>query len=176
MIHEEQINNKLLVLFILEKFEMPMSEPVLLEICSIDNPWIPYLLCKQIILELIDTGFAIGRLTEDGVPLLSLTSDGHNCLAHFYRDIPASIREDITDFVKLNRMSYRKKQDFVCSEYKNDDGSYTVCLKILEVTKPVLEVKIVVDNRQTATEVCNGWGKNAPTVFNAVHDVLMGDK
>ncbi|MBO7156404.1 MAG: DUF4364 family protein [Clostridia bacterium] len=55
--NDESTNNKLLVLFILEKFEMPISEELFLSLCSVDNNWIPYLYCKQVVNELTASGF-----------------------------------------------------------------------------------------------------------------------
>ena len=48
MIHDERISNKLLVLFVLDKMEIPINEELLLSICSTDNEWIPYFIANRL--------------------------------------------------------------------------------------------------------------------------------
>ncbi|MBR7110949.1 MAG: DUF4364 family protein [Clostridia bacterium] len=50
--------NKLILLFVFEKMEIPVSEETLVELCSSDNEWIPnYLECKETLVQLLDAGF-----------------------------------------------------------------------------------------------------------------------
>lgn len=174
MIHDEGTNNKLLILFVLDKLEMPISEELLLEICSIENIWIPYLYCKQIINELLESAM-ITKITANNSDshLLSLTADGRTCLSYFYNDIPVSVCDDVTEFVKARRLAYRKKQEFQADYSRNADGSFTVNLKILEIAQPLLDVKFVVATRAIATGIYNSWNKKAPDVYRALYDILV---
>lgn len=173
MIHDEGTNNKLLILFVLDKLEMPISEELLLQICSIDNIWIPYLYCKQIIQELIASGFITKVQTGGNNQLVALTTDGRTCLSHFYNDIPVSVREDVAEFIKEQRISYRKKQEFIADYFRNSDGSFTVTLKILEISQPLVDLKFVVANRAIATSIYNSWNEKAPEVYRALYDILV---
>ncbi|MFA5449472.1 MAG: DUF4364 family protein [Clostridia bacterium] len=173
MIHDESTNNKLLILFVLDKLEMPISEELLLQICSIDNIWIPYLYCKDVIRALLASGFITKPETEGDTRLIALTTDGRTCLAHFYNDIPASVREDVAEFVKEQRLSYRKRQEFQADYSKNTDGTYTVNLKILEVAQPLMDLKFVVVNRAMALSVANAWNEKAPEAYRAIHEILI---
>lgn len=172
MIHDEGTNNKLLILFILDKLEMPINEELLLQICSIDNVWIPYFYCAQAIEELVSGGL-LSKSTGPNRNLISLTTDGRTCLSHFYNDIAASLREQITEFVKAHRINYRKKQEFVADYFRNPDGSFTVTLKILEVTKPLFELKFNVATRSLATSIYNSWNEKAPDVYCAIYETLI---
>lgn len=173
MIHDEITNNKLLILFVLDKLEMPISEELLLQICSIDNIWIPYLFCKDIIGDLLASGFITRTETKGDTELITLTTDGRTCLAHFYNDIPASVREDVAEFIKEQRLSYRKRQEFRSDYYKNTDGTYTVNLKIIEVAQPLMDLKFAVANRSIALSVANSWNDKAAEVYRAIHEILV---
>ncbi len=172
--NDESTNNKLLVLFILEKFEMPIAEELFLSLCSVDNNWIPYLYCKQVINELTTSGF-ISKSNAPGSnsPLLSITTDGRNCLAYFYKDIPLSLQNDVKEFLKENRLSYRKRQEFTSDYFRNEDGSFTVSLKIHDVTKVLVDLKMVVDSRPLAISIRNSWNKTAPEAYKLLHDLLI---
>ena len=149
---------------------MPVSEENLLQICCIDNLWIPYMFCQQLIYDLTRSGFVA---KFNNTPLLTLTNDGRTCLSHFYNDIAHSVREDVTEFIKIERISYRKKQEFIADYYKNDDESYTVNLKILEVAKPLVDLNFVVATRAIAQSLFSKWNVKAPEVYRALFDILV---
>ena len=81
MPEDTSTSNKLVVLFVMEKFEMPLTEDALLSICCTENDWLRYLYCKQVLGELIKSGF-ITRTTLPGnnASLLSITADGRACI------------------------------------------------------------------------------------------------
>lgn len=174
MIHDETTNNKLLILFVLDKLEMAVSEEILLQICSMDNDWIPYLFCKQLIHELLRSGF-ITRVGNNNNPMIALTTDGRTCLAHFYNDIALSIQEEVAEYVRSHRLDYRKKQEFIADYYRNGDSTFTVSLKILQVSQPLLDIKMVVPTRSVAASIYNSWNEKAPEVYRALHDILVED-
>ncbi len=172
--NDESTNNKLLVLFVLEKFEMPISEELLLAMCCVDNNWIPYLYCKQVINELLASEF-INKIdvTDSDTPLLTITNDGRNCLAYFYKEIPDSLQEEVKEFLKENRIVYRKRQEFTSDYFRNDDGTFTVSLKIHDTTSLLVDLKMTVDSRALAVSIRNGWNRTAPEVYKALNDILI---
>lgn len=171
MIHEESISNKLLVLFVLEKMEIPIKEELLASICSEDNDWIPYFDCRHAISELVKGGF-ISKMDSSSDPMLTLSEDGHTCLMHFHNDIPKSMRDIITEFTKSARLKYKKKQEFFCNYYRNADNTYTVEMKIMEVVSPILQIKCVTTQKQ-AISIYNSWNRKAPEVYKALYDILL---
>lgn len=174
MIQDENTSNKLLVLFVLEKLEMPVSEDLLLQMCSIDNGWIPYLYCKQVVNEIIQSGLATKMTSQASrQPLISLTADGTYCLAHFYNVIPISRQEEITNFIKKQRMNYRKKQEFIADSFRNSDGTYTVTLKVLEVTQTLVDIKLIVPTRAIAISITNSWPDKAPDTYRMLYEQLI---
>lgn len=173
MIHDENTNNKLLVLFVLDKLEMPINEELLLEMCSIANVWIPYIYCKQVINDLLRSGFITRVNTTKDSTLVSLTTDGRTCLAHFYTDIAFSVREEVTEYIRSNRITYRKRQEFKADYYRNSDGSFTVQLSVLEVSQPLLDMKLVVPNRPAAMNIQHTWSQKAPEIYKLIYENLI---
>ncbi len=165
---------KLLLLFVFDKMEVPLSEEIILDLCSNDNNWIPYMDCKSSIVQLLDAGFIYNINQGSGEPLYTITPDGRLCLAHFYARVPVSIRDTVTEFVKNNRINYKKKQEYVSDYYRNSDGSYTVVLKIMSnSTTPVLEMKVRIDERHSAKWVHKNWEDKARQVYETIYDLLI---
>ena len=113
------------------------------------------------------------KIETQSEPLYGITPDGRVCLADFYVKIPSSLREEISLFVKNNRTKYKKRQECNADYYMNKDGTYTVFLKIVEPSQPLLELKLVVPNRQTAKNIYKKWEEKAGNVYATVYDCLV---
>ena len=55
----DNTQNKLLLLFVFDKMEIPLSENTLIDLCCQTNNWITYMDCKQALLQLIDLGLIL---------------------------------------------------------------------------------------------------------------------
>lgn len=163
---------KLILLFVFDKMEVPLSEETIVDMCSVTNNWIPQMECRPVLMQLLDTAF-IYRISASHEALYAITAEGRVCLAHFFVRIPASLRESISDFVRQNRMKYRRRQDYQTDYFKNADGTYTVVLKILEPAQSVLEIKMNMPSRQTAKQVNKQWEEKAPQIFVTLYDLLV---
>jgi len=128
--------------------------------------------CKEVLSELIESGFVFVSNNNAG-QLMSITPDGRICLSHFYLRIPATLRDEISEYTKNNRMRYRKKQEYFSDYFKNPDGTYTVCLKIISMTQNIMELKIIVQDRNKAKMIYKNWEDNAPNVFGNLYSMLV---
>ena len=165
-------DNKLILLFVFDKMEVPLYETTLLDMCCSANNWIAYMDCQPVLHQLLDDGF-LSDVTTTDEPMYAITPDGRACLANFFFKISSSIRENISQFIKQNRTKYRRKQECVADYYMNKDGTYTVYLKILEPVQPLLELKIVVPNRQIAKDIYKKWEEKAADVYTNIYDNLV---
>ena len=82
-------------------------------------------------------------------------------------------RKEISKFVRDNRARFRRKQEYVADYFMNRDGTYTVYLKIIEPAQPVLELKLVVPNRQIAKDIYKKWGEKAADVYRNLYENLV---
>ncbi len=164
--------NKLILLFVFDKMETALSENTVLDMCCSSNNWLAYMDCQPILNGLLECGW-ICNIGNSGEPLYTITPDGRICLANFFINIPASTREEISLFVKNNRLKYRRKQECMADYFMNKDGTYTVYLKIIEPAQPVLELKLVVPNRQIAKDIYKKWGEKAVDVYRNIYENLV---
>lgn len=164
--------NKLILLFVFDKMEAPLSDGTVLDICCSSNDWINYMDCRPLIRQLLEVGF-LYEVSVNGKPHYTITPEGRVCLARFFSKIPTSTREKISQFVKQNRLKYRKKQECPADYYMNNDCTYTVNLKIIEPAQPVLELKFVVPNRQTAKAIYDKWQDKSADVYASIYEMLV---
>lgn len=168
-----EVQDKLIVLYVLDKMELPLAEDSLLSICSSANDWMPYINCKHVLELLSEVGLIHKNVLQKVI--YTITPEGRACLANFYTKIPISRRDEITEFVRQQRLSYKKKQELFRDYFKNQDGTYTVHVRICEMgaTSPMLDLSINVDSRSSAKYVYNTWEEKAAKIYELLYDNLF---
>lgn len=164
--------NKLILLFVFDKMESPLSERTLLDMCTSSNDWLNYMDCMVLLERLLSDGF-LCRIPGADEPLYMITPEGRETLANFYINIPRSSREEISKFIKNNSARFRTKQDCRADYFQNKDGTYTVFLKILAPIQPMLELKFVVPDKKTANNIYKKWEDKAQDLYTAVYETLV---
>lgn len=165
--------NKLILLYVFEAMDVPITGNIIIEMCTSRNTWLSYMDCTITLNELMDSGFIIRPSKEKNNTYYTITADGRQCLSHFYTKIPASLRAEITKYVRSNRMRIRRKQEYYRNYNKNPDGTYTVHLQIVDPVRTTLEIKLNVANRNTAKMVHDKWEEKAPQIYGMLHEELI---
>lgn len=163
---------KLIVLFVFDTMEMPLTEETVVDICYYDIACMQFIDCKESLTNLLDAGLLCAAGSA-GKPLYSITRDGAECLSHFYTRIPSHLREKITAYGKENRLRLRKKQEYFSDYFRNEDGSYTVILKITDMNNVIMELKLLVSNRSNAKWITKNWCDKASVVYGMLHEQIM---
>lgn len=173
MINDEDIKSKLLILFILEKMEMPTRTDILLQMCSIDNTWIPYLCFGQYVMELKQSGFIAEHTDDRGRESITLSEDGKVCISHFFKDIYKSVRDDVTAYIRNNKLNYRKQQEFTCMYERAAEGGYKVICAVNNADTSVFELTFLAPTLAKVTAIKNKWQAKAPDFYRAYVDLLI---
>ncbi len=174
-ITQDSTLNKLIMLFIFDKMETAMTESTLLDLCAYKNNWIDFTNSKQTLYELLENGFIYQcqPSDKDAEVLYDLTTEGRVCLNHFYARIPSSVRQIISDDIKKKRIEYRRRQDYVATYTKREDGSYDVILRIDETTKTTLKIELNVMSRNIAKYLERSWQSKAPLTYSKLEELLL---
>ena len=172
---QDSMVSKLILLFILEKMEMPLTEQSIIDICTSQNDWLNYMECKDVLYQLVEANFVYNTDGQAGEERFTVSYEGQSCLDHFYQKIEPKLREQIIDYIKNNRLHFKKSQEYVADYFKNSDGTYLLVLKIRShtVNYPMFEIKIATPSRQTAIEACRKWRENAHLVYEQVYENLI---
>ena len=164
--------NKLILLYALDKMEVALQESVILDMVT-ENNWLNYMDCKVALTDLIKNNMITNVATKGCNPRYAITSDSREGLKHYFVEIPSSLRENIAEIIKLNKIKYRKKQDYFSDYYKNTDGTYTVVLKIESTNTPLMDLKLVFQNRNKAKWLFKNWSEKASTLYEFILENLI---
>lgn len=172
---DEDIKNKLLILFILDKYETPITQDLLNQMCCVENNWIPYFCFTHFVDELVSAGFVFSKPnaynSEDNI--LTISEDGKVCLSYFYSSIFKSVRDDVAEYIKNNKLEYRKKQEFVCNIEQNEDGTYQVRCLVLNGEMTMFELNFTVPTKAKANSIATKWQEAAPEVYKIYVELLI---
>ena len=171
----DAVTNKLILLFVMDKVEMPLTENSIIEICAVKNNWINYMDCLDLLYQLSEAKLIYKTQCKEGEMRYTLTFEGRDCLSYFYKRIPNSLRDEITEYAKNNRMNIKISQEYYATYTDSDDGSYLVTMRIYEslIATPLFEIKAKAPTRQSAEECCKKWRQQAPNIYEYVFDNLI---
>ena len=171
-IEDNSTLNKLILLYVFEEMDVPVTQNTITVMCTSLNAWLPYMDCIVALNTLKESGFLIQSSHEKDA-YFSITADGRSCLNNFYTRIPSTLRNEIADYIKENRMAFRRKQEYYHKYTKNSDGTYTVHLQINDPVQTTLDLKLNVSSRSVAKQISNNWEKKASQIYLHSHEDLI---
>ena len=173
----DAVTNKLIILFVMDKMEMPLTENSVIDICSVKNEWINYMDCLDLLYQLSEAKLVYKTECKEGEMRYTLTFEGRDCLSYFYRKIPLNLRDEITEFSKANRLSIKQSQEYYANYTDAEDGSYLVTMRIYEnlINSPLFEIQIKAPTRQSAEEACKKWKQSAPNIYEYIFEKLVNN-
>ena len=171
----DEITRKIILLFIFEKMDIPLSENTLSEIIMSNPDLMSYMDYREALAQIVDVKFVVGK-TSAGDLMYTLTKDGRDCLAHFWTKIPASIRESIIKYTDENKLRMKRSQEYRIDYFKNSDGTQTAIFMIKDYTgRPynLMELKLRVPSRADAMRAAARWKDKAPEVYEFIYNHLV---
>lgn len=165
----ELAENKLLLLYIFSKINMPISNSSITQIV-LENNLINYFSLQQFLSELIDGGL-IDDNKRDNQHMLSITPKGKDALEFFASRIPEKKREIIDNYLKKN-MTEIKNETEISADYKQSLDWYTVSLKLQDKGETLIDVKLSVDSKERAEHICSLWEQDPKGYYEKILDLF----
>lgn len=164
--------NKVLILYILNKVETPITNDDLLRLvlAVID---MNYFYFQQFLLDLLERQYII-RFTKDGKTVYKITDFGKSTLELTNDIIPGIIKLKVdTSFSGELKESAQKES--VTAEYTpKSESEYTVTCKINENSTCVFEISVFAGSRDEAKRIVDNWKENAyriyPEILNSLNN------
>lgn len=169
--HIEAIaQNKLLILYMLKKINIQLSELQILRIVT-DNGWLNYFDLKECMFELIEGGLVEQRETPNGT-FFAITELGQTTVFYLEKELLESQRKSIDAYCAANRDDLRLETELAADYIKIDEGEYRVMLKVLENQQPVFELNLVTYSKNSAEAFIRKWKDVAPAIYKSTYDSL----
>ena len=170
--NETLAENKVLILYILNKIDRPVSNDELLQlVLSIED--MNYFYFQQFLLDLLENNYIetykennfseqIYRLTNAGRDALELTKDL----------IPGIVKLKIDSTIKGELQDIEEEISIISEFTPEDDGGFIVTCKIIEYNKTIFEVSTFAGSREQAKFISDNWKENAVDIYPNMINLL----
>lgn len=170
-----EARHKLLILYILSEFKMPLTNTQLTEFVM-ELHFIDYFTLQQYLVELIEKSLIEVSESGGSTPNYLITSQGLNALSFFNDRIPQDIKNRMAKAVVIKRRSIYRDAE-ILSEYRQvNEQEYIAHLRVEEHGHTLIDIELnLVTNRQ-AKDVCRRWKENAPEIYASLIRSLVPEE
>jgi predicted transcriptional regulator len=163
--------NKLIVLYILDKIEISISNAQITNII-LENNIINYFSLQECIAELEKSDLL--KLEENQGKLTYQISDaGQRAISMFADRIPKSSKTLINDYILKNKDRIKKESEIFADFTKNSENEYVVNLKVIENEIVLIDLKLNVVSAKQARLICDKWNSSSSKIYGHIMDSLI---
>lgn len=162
---------KLMILYLIEKVDVPLSNSQISEFI-LDKGYTNYFTVQMAFHELEEENMLRVKQIRN-MSHYALSDEGSEAIEMFEYQIPNSIKEDIAQFLKEKEYELRKEASVTADFYPSKGDEYTVNLKIREKESPLLEINLNVVSRDQAVYICDHWEKKHSDVYSMLIEKLL---
>ncbi|MCL2202576.1 MAG: DUF4364 family protein [Defluviitaleaceae bacterium] len=170
----EDVENKLIILYLINRMVLPMSNGQITDIL-IGGELMDYYTLQQNLSEMVDIGLLEStqeNAMDNNTTRFTATEDGANTLEFFERRITLSTRQAINRYANENRQKIKKDYEKTATYFPDEENDeFRVKCGIYEDERALLELSIFVDTREQAKLIQSHWRTN-PGVYRKILEVL----
>ena len=170
--NETIAENKVLILYILNTIEKPVTNDALYElVISIQD--INYFYFQQFILDLLENKY-ISKIQEDehSEIVYVLTTEGKKTLELTKDMIPGILKLKIDNTIKGELGEIEEEVSIISEFAPGNKNDFIVTCKIIENNRTIFEVSISAASRDQAKFISDNWKKNAINIYPKMMDLF----
>lgn len=165
---------KLIILYILEKVDFPLSNSQVSNFI-LEKEYTNYFTIQQAISELIESDL-IHCETIRNTTLYRVADAGRETLEYFNSQISDAIKKDIIEYLKENKYTLREEVSTLSDYFQSKPNEYIVRCQVKEKDSSVIELNLTVPSEEEATTICNNWRGKSQEVYSFIVRTLMTSK
>lgn len=162
--------NKVLLLYILNKLDKPIDNDNLLKL-TLSIKEMNYFYFQQFLIDLLENNYIIGY-TEDDKTMYKITDLGKETLSLTNDILPGIIKLQIDNFLneKVNDVQYK---DHAFSEFiPKNEHEFIVNCKLVKNNVTIFEIKLEASSSEEAKHMAEKWENNYEDIYPIIKDIL----
>lgn len=170
--NESIAKDKVLILYILDTVEKPVTNDALLElVLSIQD--INYFYFQQFLLDLLENKYIMKHQEDEYSEIVySLTPSGKNTLELTKDMIPGILKLKIDNTVKGELGEIEEEVSIVSEFAPGNKDDFIVTCKVVENNRTIFEVSTTTASRDQAKYISDNWKENAINIYPKMMDLL----
>lgn len=166
----ESIESKLIILYILDKLDLPLEKFQLSNIV-LENNFLNYFTLQQCLLEIESSDLVI--IEGEDTPLWRISSQGRKAVNFLSDFLTIRIKKTIDRYVQTNKLTIKKESEVKSSYRKLNEDEYIVTMKALENGMELISLELNVVSASQAQQISENWKKNAEQVYGMIIGSLL---
>ncbi len=160
------LEQKILILFLVDKMEVPISDSKLTEFI-LESNYMNIFRLRECLHELEQANY-IEKTTDNSTARYFITESGMQALDHFHKQVPTVIKNNIIKFVEENRSAIRRDYEITANIFPDNNGEILVRCGAYDNGVLLMELNVNVYSNRDARVICNNWKTNANSIFNTI--------
>ena len=166
--NETLAENKVLILYILNKLNKPIDNDNLLKlILSIKE--MNYFYFQQFLLFLLENKYIIGYTKEDKT-MYKITDTGKETLSLTDDLLPGIVKLQIDNALKAEVDDVQNNNHAVSEFFPRNEHEFIVTCKLVKNNVTNFEIKLQADSREQAKLIAEKWENN----YNEIYPIILG--
>ncbi len=170
---DEKVDVKLIALFIIDNFKMPVPNSFIVDTLSLE-PFVNYFDLQHRIGELEEEEL-VTYYVEGNDRFYSLTEKGSQALGFFSDRIPKTVRERLLKAIKVKIKDLKNALGVKADYQKVNDIEFLVTLGISEGNFDMFSVSISVSDEMMAKKICASFKNDPQSFYSEFLSVLTKD-
>lgn len=167
---ETLAENKVLILYILDKLDKPINNESLLKlVLSVQE--MNYFYFQQFLLDLLENKYIIGYTKEDDT-MYKITDSGKNTLSLTNDLLPGILKLKIDNALKTGVEEVQNSIHAISEFIPRSEDDFIVKCKLIENNVTVFEIKLSADSREQAKLIAEKWENNNQEIYPIVMELL----
>lgn len=167
---ETLAENKVLILYILDKLDKPINNDSLLKlVLSIQD--MNYFYFQQFLLDLLENKYIIGY-TKDDDTMYKITDSGRNTLSLTNDLLPGILKLKIDNALKTGVEEVQNSAHAVSEFIPRSEDDFIVKCKLIENNITIFEIKLSANSREEAKFIAEKWENNNQEIYPIVMELL----
>ena len=167
--------NKLLLLYLINRMEFPMSRAQITDFVQ-EADFMDYYTLQQTLAIMVESGHLDAteeNALDNSTTRYVVTDEGQTTLEYFERHIPWSKRQAIDRYITDNRGKIKKDYEYTATYFPNvENDEFRVKCGVYEDKRALLELFVSVDTRQQAKLIQSNWRANASVLYQRIIEAL----
>ena len=167
---ETLAENKVLILYVLNKIGKPVSNDELLNaVLAVTD--INYFYFQQFLLDLLEKKYIISY-EKDNHNIYEINSNGKNVLELTGNIIPGILKLKVDNTVKTEVNNFANEHSVIAEFTPKDNNNFDVSCKIIENNDTIFEVKTSASSLVSAKSIINNWQEHADEIYPKIIEII----
>ena len=179
-IEYKDVENKLLILYLINRLELPMSRAQITDFIM-QKELMNYFTLEQTIASMVEANLLDAVKETDAADVnttqYTVTEEGLTTLEFFESHITYPVRQMINRYIEENRGKIKKDYETVANYFPNvENNEFKVKCGVYEDKRAIIELFVSVDTREQAKLIQSNWRANASGLYVKIIEALTEER